>query len=89
MRFLLRKKKVYFLLSGPTTKKTFLCVCLPSVTLNFRNSTQFIIDDHENSNLFWNFEAGAPQVNDLGEQEEGGGAPHPAGQLVREHDNER
>jgi len=54
-----------------------------------RNSTQFIIDDHENSNLFWNFEAGAPQVNDLGEQEEGGGAPHPAGQLVREHDNER
>jgi len=30
-----------------------------------RNSTQFIIDDHENSNLFWNFEVQRPL--DLGE----------------------
>ena len=27
-----------------------------------RNSTQFIIDDHENSNLFWNFDAQVEQV---------------------------
>lgn len=31
-----------------------------------RNSTQFIIDDHENSNLFWNFEGGPGDHNHPG-----------------------
>ena len=34
-----------------------------------KNSTQFIIDDHEDSNLFWKFDAQPPQEED----EEGGG----------------
>ena len=46
-----------------------------------KNSTQFIIDDHENSNLFWNFEAGPD-----GEVDQQMGR---AGQFFGEQDNER
>jgi hypothetical protein len=35
-----------------------------------KNSTQFIIDDHEDSNLFWKFDAQPPP----GREVEGGGA---------------
>jgi len=43
----------------PKQKKVFL---RPSASINPllkapKNSTQFIIDDHENSNLFWNFDS--------------------------------
>jgi len=43
----------------PPVKQTKLITLRPTnPLLNApRNSTQFIIDDHENSNLFWNFEA--------------------------------
>lgn len=55
-----------------------------------KNSTQFIIDDHENSNLFWHFDAqeegeGAGDA-EVGQLEGGGVLP---GQIFGAADNER